>query len=222
MAGTIAHFDRLRLHNVRCFRNAQIPFDKRVTVIVGGNAWGKTTVMETLASVAYGDEEGLKDFPLRRGAARGEVALYKNGSRSAAAKWDSRLPARRRLSTGDYLFLCGRYRRVLPPDLPEDPRNLTDAQYLDELASHAAQSRTLTLTRPDNRLLQDLPGYLRGLNLGRSSDPRLETLWSRLNAELSQMDSSLSEIRMEQGEYNLIPRVTRNGVPLEIAELSDG
>jgi hypothetical protein len=101
-------------------------------------------------------------------------------------------------------------------------RALTDTQYLDELASHASQSRTLTLTRPDNRLLQDLTGYLRGLNKGRESDPRLETIWSRLNAALPQMDSSFSGIRMDEGAEHLVPRIIRNGIALELAELSDG
>jgi len=93
------------------------------------------------------------------------MALFENGRRSAA-RWDSKLPSRSRRPFERFVFLYGRYRRVLLPDSPDAPRNLTDAQYLDELTSHAAQSRTLTLTRPDNRLLQDLPGYLRGLYSG--------------------------------------------------------
>ena len=111
---------------------------------------------------------------------------------------------------------------MLLPDSLAEPRNLTDVQYLDELASHAGNSRTLTLTRPDNRLLQDLSGHLRGLNLGRASDLRIETLWSRLNAALPEMDDSFSGIRMDPGPTSLIPHFIRNGVALEIEELSDG
>lgn len=222
MAPQVTYFDRLRLKNVRCFRDAEIPFDKRVTVIVGENASGKTTLMEAIASVTHGESEGLQDFPLRHGSARGEVALYEYGRKPAAARWDSKLAARKRLPAESYVFLYGRYRRVLSPDSSEGPRNLTDIQYLDELASHAAQSRTLTLTRPDNRLLQDLTGYIRGLNRGRESDPRLDTIWSRLNAALPQLDSSLSGIRMDKGTEYLIPKIVRGGVALEMAELSDG
>src|ERR1035437_4025139 len=174
MASQGAYFDRLRLKNVRCFRDTEIPLDPRVTVIVGGNASGKTTLMEALASLAHGDEEGLSSFPLRSGTTRSEIALYENGKRSPAAKWESNQPSRRRLPPDRYAFLYGRYRRVLLPGPPEEARNLTDAQWLDELAHHATQSRTLTLSRPDNRLLQDLPGYIRGLNFGRDADPRLE------------------------------------------------
>jgi hypothetical protein len=129
---------------------------------------------------------------------------------------------RNRLPADRYVFLYGRYRRVLAPDSPEESRNLTDAQYLDELANHSAKSRTTTLTRSDNRLLQDLAGYLRGLNMGRDADPRLGTIWSRLNEALPEMDASLSEIRMEKGTEHLIPRVIRNGVALELTQLSDG
>ena len=83
-------FDRLRLKNVRCFGDAEIPFDRRITVIVGENASGKTTLMEALASLTHGDDEGLTAFPLRHGAARGEIALYESGRKSAVARWDSR------------------------------------------------------------------------------------------------------------------------------------
>ncbi len=215
-------FDRLRLKNVRCFADAEIRFDRRITVIVGGNASGKTTLMEALACLAHGDDEGLVAFPLRHGARSGEIALYESGRKSAAARWDSRETSRRRLPSSRFVFLYGRYRRVPSPESVLEPRNLTDAQYLDELASHAARFRTTTLTRPDNRLLQDVEGYLRGLYFGRSADPRLADLWDRLNQVLPQLDPALSAIRMDEGEHHLIPRVICNGIPLELGELSDG
>jgi energy-coupling factor transporter ATP-binding protein EcfA2 len=211
-------FDRLRLRNVRCFRDAEVPLDKRVTVIVGANASGKTTLMEALASLTHGADEGLREFPLRHGAGRGEIALYESGGRSAVAKWDSKQTERNRLAEDRYVFLYGRYRRVPLAD----SRHLTDSSYLEELASHAGKARTTSVTRPDSGLMRDLMGYLRGLNFGRGADPRLDTLWSRLNAVLPEMDASLTGIRMDPGVQHLIPRIIRHGVALELAELSDG
>jgi predicted ATPase len=161
MPPEIAHFDRLRLKNVRCFRDAEIPLDARVTVIVGANASGKTTLLEALASLSHGDDEELKEFPLRHGTGSGVIALYESGRKSAVAKWDSKQASRARLPSDRFLFLYGKYRGVPATEFPEEARNLTDTQYLDELASHAATARTTTLTRPDNRLIQDLAGYLR-------------------------------------------------------------
>jgi predicted ATPase len=210
----------LRLKNVRCFRDAKIPLDPRTTVIVGGNASGKTTLMESLASLSHGDDEGLTDFPLRHGTKHGEIALYESDARSAVAKWDSQASSRTRLRSDSYIFLYGRYRRVPSPDA--EPRNLSDAECLDQLAYHAGRSRTTTITRSDNRLVQDLPDYLRGLNLGREGDPRLETLWAKLNQTLPAMDPSLSAIRMDQGQFQLMPRLVRNGIAVEFSQLSDG
>jgi energy-coupling factor transporter ATP-binding protein EcfA2 len=213
-------FSRLHLENVRCFRNTDISFDPKVTVIVGGNASGKTTVIEALASLAFGEDEGLKDFPLRQETQRGEIALYESGRAAAVAKWNSTERRRHRLHNDRYMFLYGRYRGMPPVEPPREP--LSDSQYLDELASHAAKSRADTVTHPDNRLLHDLVGYLRGIYSGRDSDPRLATLWSRMNTALSQLDSSLSAIRMDTGKYHVVPRIIRNGVPLELTRLSDG
>lgn len=68
-------FTRLRLRNVRCFRDAEIGFDPHVTVLIGENGSGKTTVMEALASLSYGEGEGLGKFPLTKETRSGEIAL---------------------------------------------------------------------------------------------------------------------------------------------------
>lgn len=47
-------FTVLRLKNLRCFEEEEIPLDPRVTVIIGENGAGKTTVAEALASLSGG------------------------------------------------------------------------------------------------------------------------------------------------------------------------
>src|SRR5450631_3799812 len=84
---THLHYDRLRLKNVRCYRDVEIPLDPHVTLIVGANGSGKTTLMEALASLAHPSGEGLSKFPIRRGASVGEIGLYEAGRKAPAAKW---------------------------------------------------------------------------------------------------------------------------------------
>ena len=47
--GSEGRFTALHLQNVRCFDEVEIPLDPRVTVIIGENGAGKTTVAEALA-----------------------------------------------------------------------------------------------------------------------------------------------------------------------------
>src|SRR5260370_33476911 len=98
-------FDRLRLRNVRCFRDAEIPLHKSVTVIVGENASGKTTLMEALASLTHGDDEGLTEFPLRHGSGRGEFLLYQSGRRHPWRNWEPKQTSRNRSQAVSSPFL---------------------------------------------------------------------------------------------------------------------
>ena len=66
-ADSEGRFTILRLKNLRCFEEAEIPLDPRVTVIIGENGAGKTTVAEAMASLSSGEDEGLRHFPLRLG-----------------------------------------------------------------------------------------------------------------------------------------------------------
>lgn len=192
--------------------------DKHVTVIVGGNGSGKTTVMECLASLTWGEQEGLTEFPLRKGAKTGSITLYEAGKKGSAASWTGRGPAKR-LPRERHVFAYGRYRRVFVED---DQPMATPRVLLGELASRASTRRTATLNHPDNHLLRDLSRYLVALDFGRSIDSRLENVWKRLNGFLSALDGSLSEIRMERGKFGMVPQVVRNGIGLELRELSDG
>jgi len=222
----LSRFDRLRLKNVRCFRDTEIPLDPRVTVIIGANGSGKTTLVEALASLTSGRDEGLSTFPFRRDTRTGEVALYEPERERPVAKWTARAKrsAKQTLREDQYLFAYGRYRRVFSPEgEPADLRRMpSPAELLDELAHHAGERRTVTLNRPDNNLLRDLSRYLVALDFGRASDPRLESIWRKLNASLPKLEGSLTEIRMESRKFGKVPMVVRKGVALELSELSDG
>ncbi|HEY3571220.1 MAG TPA: AAA family ATPase [Thermoanaerobaculia bacterium] len=216
------HFKSLVLRNMRCFRSAEIELDPRVTVLIGENGSGKTTVVEALASLSYGEGEGLSSFPVSRRAKSGEVSLFEEERRRPAAGWKSsgvpsRLPEER------YLFAYGRYRRVYFADSGSpSPSPSFPALLLDELAKRANQRRTVTVFRPDNHLLRDLSRYLVALHFGSQSDPRLETVWKRLNASLRELGQGIEGIVMEPGPQDYIPQIVRNGLPLELRELSDG
>jgi predicted ATPase len=72
---------------VRCFDETEIALDPRVTVIIGENGAGKTTVAEVMASLSYGADEGLRHFPLRYGKHTGHIALFDPGRKTPAALW---------------------------------------------------------------------------------------------------------------------------------------
>jgi AAA domain, putative AbiEii toxin, Type IV TA system len=207
---------RLRLENVRCFEAVDIPLDERVTVIVGENGSGKSTIIEALASLTYGAErEGFVEFPLRRGAGRGRIA-FDDGGRRPAAVWESG-GRREALAQERYVFAYGRYRRVASGG--EERTVLRDpAVLLDEMAHRAGEGRAVTLNRPDNNLREDISKYLVALNFGRNSDPRLERVWTWLTEGLPRLDPRLGAVEFE-GSAAV---VTRNGVPLKLKELSDG
>ena len=219
-------FRRLRLRHVRCFKDTEIPLDPRVTVILGGNGAGKTTAIEALASLTAGTDEGLREFPLRRRTRNGEISLFAGDSRKPAAAWRVRggKPERQRLPEDRYLLAYGRYRRVFfPAEGDGEPRSLTTpATDLEDLARNAGARRTATLDRPDNNLLKDLARYLRAIHEARRFDPRMEAVVQRLDNSIENLGQGLSGIRMVERGDAVVPLVVRNGLALELAELSDG
>jgi energy-coupling factor transporter ATP-binding protein EcfA2 len=217
-------FERLSLRNVRCFREAEVELDPRVTVLLGENGSGKTTLVEALASLTHGEDEGLAEFPLSRKARSGEIALFDAGQSRPVASWKSgSTKDRRRLPVSRYFFAYGRYRRVFYPEEPgSEPRPSRPEIELDELAKRAPSRRTATLFRPDNHLLRDLSRYLSALHFAGRSDPRFETVWQRLNRSLAELGHGIEGIEIETGRTGYIPKVVRHGVRLELRELSDG
>jgi energy-coupling factor transporter ATP-binding protein EcfA2 len=213
-------FERLTLRNVRCFRDATIELDPQVTVLLGENGSGKTTVVEALASLAAGEGEGLVEFPLARGAKGGEMGLYEKGSAKPVSRWSTRNSARR-VYAGRHLFAYGRYRRVFFPGKPDLlPR--TPIQELDELENRANRRKSITAFKPDNHLLRDLSRYLIALHAGRDINPRLDGVWKHLERSLAELGQGIEGIVMERSKAGYVPKVLRHGRPWELRELSDG
>ncbi len=229
-----AKFRHLELHNVRCFRHAKVPLHRRVTVLIGENGSGKTTVAEALASLAPGEDEGWSEFPLRHRTKNGRIALYGSDRRPAAMWSVGSAPERRPLPTGRQLFAYGRYRRVHYSEQMEEPasgpeilgpewRGAASAPRYEDLESAAITGpRTLTLTRPDNHMLRDLSAFLVKLNERRSYLPKAETAWRRLQASLAELGQGLEGIEIVRRRGRDLPMIVRRGVRLELQELSDG
>jgi hypothetical protein len=107
---------RLVLENVRCFARGEVPLGAQVTVVIGQNGSGKTSIIEALASLAPGEGEGLDRFPLRRGASGGAMALHGTGAEPLARWADGEGSAERsRLPRGQHVFAYGQYRALRPP-----------------------------------------------------------------------------------------------------------
>lgn len=226
-AGSERAFTALRLKNIRCFDDVTIPLDPHLTIIIGENGAGKTTVAEAMASLSFGEDEGLRHFPLRHETRTGHIALFDANQKRPTAIWrhgGSRL-VRQRLPEDRYLFAYGRYRRVYDPDA-EDTDGLeppmSPAALLDELAYAAPRWRTTTLTRIDGRLLRDLSRYLVAIHAARSFDPGMETIWNRLQDSLPALEQGMEGIEMVRGKTAYFPMIIRHGVRLGINELSDG
>lgn len=225
--GNDSRLARLVLRNVRCFRDAVIELDPGLTVLIGENGSGKTTIVEALASLSSGEGEGLAEFPIARKARSGEMALYQDGSRRPLARWRSGSSgagaADRRLPENRFLLAYGRYRRVFyPEDAASEPAPFRLELELDALARRAFDSRTTTVFRPDNHLLRDLSRYLAILHFAAESDERLKVVWRRLSDSLAGLGHGIEGIVMEPVRCRYVPRIVRHGISLELRELSDG
>lgn len=221
-------FGRLHLQNVRCFRDTTIELHPKLTVLIGENGTGKTTIAEALASLSYGETEGLVDFPVSRGFRSGKIALFPataGGSAKSGAHWQAGARGKRlRLPESRHLFAYGRYRRVYYPDEAGGeeavPRRSNPSLDLEDLVRHVGLRRTDTLFRPDNHLLRDLSRYLGALHFAQKIDPSKRKIWDQLNHSLGKLGHGIEGIEMDPETE--VPQVLRNGFRLELRELSDG
>jgi len=222
--------ERLTLRNFRSFEDVAIDFDPRVTVFIGENGAGKTSIAEAIASLVHGDDEGLADFPLRKGATEGRIAVRVDGVEAAAFASDG---PRTRLSPDADVFAYGRYRRVRFPEQGEvflggvpivaPELQAPGEDLLRSAGADARGRRTTSLTKPDNHLLRDLGQTVKLLHpsyasFGYGSD----ATWSRLNESLRVLDPGIEGIELVERDDRSVPIVRREGIGLELRELSDG
>lgn len=237
------------LENVRCFARAEVPLDAQVTVIIGQNGSGKTSIAEAIASLAPGEREGLEAFPRRRGTVAGSMAIFADSDHSIAG-WSagedggsqatSRGPAtsgelrRERLSSSHRVFVYGQHRALRPPVRPRRlPSGLdifgpgsdlaNEQPAPEDLGDALRRPATRTLFDFDEYLFRDLAAYAALLEQRSSVSPSARRVWERLCDWLGRLDGARLggvEILADGGRRTIALR--RGGVALPLGDLSDG
>lgn len=230
-----SHIERLVLRNVRCFEDADIPLHHRVTLLVGENGAGKSTIAEVLGAFVSDGRDDPVQFPLRRGATDGHATLYAHDEEVPVARWivqNERETVRETLSARRYVFGYGQYRRV---DVEQPLQKLGGMDILsgheaalldaprieDHLATLVLERRVTTLYRPDPMLFRDLGRYILYLDERRQVDQRVARAWERLNTSFRYVHG-LERVDVIVRDDRRVPVVVRRGVPLELRELSAG
>lgn len=226
------------LENVRCFVRAEVPLDAQVTVIIGQNGSGKTTIAEAIGSLAAGDHEGLREMPLRRGAGSGTIALFGADGEAPLAAWSQGPDGaqRTRYPPGYALFAYGQYRSLRPPARRRWQPAASALEILgpafsaeaeppapDDLRDALRRPVARTLTDFDEYLFRDLAAYAALLEQQGKSNPGARRAWERLCEWLRQMDGPrLEGVELEARGGGREASFRRAGVALPLGELSDG
>ncbi len=223
---------KLVLANTRCFERAEVPLDAQVTVIIGQNGAGKTTIAEAIASLAPGEREGLAAFPLRSGATSGSIVLHGDGGRPLASWTEKGASSRRkRLAEGLPVLVYGQYRALRPPARVRSPGvsldifgTLADEPPMPEdLRDAIRRPATRTLFDFDEYLFRDLSAYVALLERQGAHDAAARRTWERLCAWLAHLDGARIEgVEIVEREGGRTAAFRRAGVVLPLAELSDG
>ena len=223
-------FDAIALRNVRCFEDAVVPLHRQVTVLIGENGAGKSTVSQAFASLAFGESEGLAGFPLRWGTKEGRIALESGGE--TRAEWVHG-GSRRRLGRRPWLLVYGRYRGIaLPPGVGEGAVGAFDLpvdeiwnreEWGDEGGSRDLEAdRATTIVRPDEELLRSRTRVLLQIADGARHQPRLREAWDALGDWLLGLDEELEGLRVGERGGRDVLLVLRRGQELSFDEIADG
>lgn len=232
---------RLVIEGMRCFVRAEVPLDAQVTVIIGQNGAGKTSIAEAIASLAPGQREGLGEFPLRQGAKAGRLAIH-GRDEGALAEWrvgkDKKeandREGRRRLTERAPVFVYGQYRSLRPPVrkryLPVSLERLgVGSGVLDEpplpedLGDALRRPATRTLFDFDEYLFRDLSAYAALLEQRGRVDGGARRVWERLRGWLVRVDGArLQGVDVAEVAGRRTIAFRRGGIALPLGELSDG
>jgi len=156
---------RVRMTNLRSRRSLGVEIGAGLTVLVGPNGVGKTTVLEALALVLRGVP--LRSGPIRELISRGEdhlrveVDLEEAGTTLTAAAAYARDGERRLTADGSPLEDCSRWQETLPVRtfVPDDLRLIKGSprrrrEYLDVLAGRRHAEYPGVLERYEEALAQ--------------------------------------------------------------------
>jgi DNA replication and repair protein RecF len=172
--------ERVRMTNLRSRRSLEVKLGAGLTVLVGPNGVGKTTVLEAIALVLQGSP--LRAGPVRDLIARGqdhlraEVDLEEARVTLTAAAAYSRAGERRLTAGGAALEDCSRWREALPirTFVPDDLRLIKGSprrrrEYLDALAGRCEPEYRSTLGHYEEALAQVSPFLGGGLRRSHRS-----------------------------------------------------
>ncbi len=222
------------LEQVRCFARAVVPLDAAVTVIIGQNGAGKTTIAEAIASLVHGEGEGLETFPLRRGATTGSIEFV-GADDTRLARWNAgtKSAKRERLSATQLVFVYGQYRALRPPPVrPRSTLNLFSSPAFeknaerpvpDNLDDALRRPMTRSLFNFDEYLFRDLAAYVALVEQQGHSEPAARAAWERLRQWLESLDATRIEgVEIVELDGRRTAAFRHAGVTLPLSDLSDG
>ena len=220
---------RLVLKNVRCFAHAVVPLHGKVTVIIGQNGSGKTSIAEAIASLAPGDGEGLDEFPLRQGATSGSMALYGEGAEPIAT-WTHAAGKSTRRRLDQRVFVYGQYRALRPPTRRGGDAGLLRPEFRraelrplpDSLADARERSTTGTLFHFDEHRFRDLAAFAALLHDEGATNPAARASWEGFREWLTRLDVPIDRVEIHEHEGRRRAAFQRASLTLPITELSDG
>jgi len=203
----------LSLRDFRCYEQAELEFPPGVTLVIGANAQGKTSLLEAVAWAATGVSfRGVPDATLVRAGADAAIvrARVLDGSRAQLLEAEIRVSGRNRVRLNDHPIARARDRRELvrvtvfaPDDLqlikggPSERRG-----YLDGLLTSVAPRYESVIADYD-RVLRQRNALLKQ-QFGR--DPDDETTLRVFDAQLARAGAELGRGRRRMLE-RLVPLV---------------